>query len=57
MLRVEKGGGARTEVNDELCDLESSDPFFPPDTDASRSLKVIPVHDHMYSQVQGNRHP
>ena len=47
----------RTKVNDELCDLESGDPLFPPDTNASRSLKVVPVHDHMYGQIQGDGHP
>lgn len=54
--RIKQVGG-HTKVNDELCDLESGDPFFPPDADASRSLEVIPVHNDMYSQIQGDRYP
>jgi hypothetical protein len=35
------------EVDDELNDLDSSDPFFPPDADATGCLEVVPVHDNM----------
>jgi hypothetical protein len=40
------------EIDDELDDLNSGDPFFPPDPDATRCLKVVPVHDDMDSQVE-----
>lgn len=46
-----------TEINDELEDLKAGNPLLPPNADATRALEVIPVHDHMYCQVQRNRHP
>ena len=46
-----------TEVDHELCDLESGDPLFPRDTNAPCTLEIIPVHDNMDSQVQGNWNP
>jgi len=33
------------EVNDELDDLHDGDVALPPDTDATRALEVVPVHD------------
>ena len=49
--------GRLTEINDELDDLETSDPLLPPDADAARALEVVPVHDHVNRQVQGNDGP
>lgn len=46
-----------TKVNDELHDLQASDPFFPPDANATSTLEVVPVHDHVHQQVDGNRNP
>lgn len=33
------------EIDDKLDDLEAGDPLLPPDADAARRLKVVPVHD------------
>lgn len=49
--------GIHTEVNDKLDDLEASDPLLPPDTDAASALEVVPVHDDMNRQVEGDRNP
>ena len=46
-----------TEINHELRNLESCDPFLPPDTDSPGCLEIVPVHDHMHSQVKRNRNP
>jgi hypothetical protein len=40
------------EVDDELDDLDSCYPFFPPDSDAAGCLEVVPVHDDMDCQVE-----
>ena len=49
--------GSLTEVDDELSDLETGDPLFPPDADTPSALKVVPIHDHMDEQVQSDRNP
>ena len=46
-----------TEIDDELDDLETSDPLLPPDADTSGALEVVPVHDDVDSQVQVNDNP
>lgn len=46
------GREKRTEIEDELCDLADGDVLLPPDADAARTLEVVPVHDHVNSQVQ-----
>lgn len=46
-----------TEINDELNDLDASDPLLPPDSDASGALEVVPVHDDVDEQVQGDGNP
>jgi hypothetical protein len=55
------GGGKRVrckvdeeEVDDELDDLDSCDPFFPPDSDSTGGLEVVPVHDDVNGQIEGN---
>lgn len=45
------------EVDDELCNLENGDVLLPPDTDAARRLEVVPVHDNVDEEVQGNGYP
>jgi len=45
------------QVNDELDDLETGDPLLPPNADATRALEVVPVHNDVHSQVQGNDNP
>ena len=48
-----KGGFAglksllRTDIDDELHDLQPCDPFLPPDPDAPSTLEIVPIHDHM----------
>ena len=42
----------KEEVDDELNDLDSCYPFFPPDADATSGLEVIPVHDDVDCQVE-----
>ena len=46
-----------TEINDKLDDLETGDPLLPPDANATRTLEVVPVHDNVDRQVQGDGHP
>ena len=46
-----------TQVNDELGDLHDRDIFLPPDSHTPRALEVVPVHDGVDGQVQGNGHP
>lgn len=46
-----------TEIDDELDNLEASDPLLPPDSDATSTLEVVPVHHDVDSQVQRNRDP
>ena len=46
-----------SEINDELHDLEHGDVFLPPDADAARRLEVVPVHDDVDEEVQGDGHP
>ena len=52
-----KGTRAHTKVNDELDDLETSDPLLPPDTDAASALEVVPVHDDVDGEVEGDDNP
>ena len=47
----------RTEIKDELGDLETCDPFLPPDADTTRSLKIVPIHDYVDGEVESNWHP
>lgn len=46
-----------TQVNDELDDLETSNPLLPPDLDATSALEVVPVHNNVHSQVKNNGNP
>lgn len=40
-----------------MNDLSSSNPLLPPDSNSSRALEVVPVHDDVDKQVQGNWNP
>jgi hypothetical protein len=51
------GSDARTDVENELGDLANGDVLLPPDADAARALEVVPVHDDVDSQVQGDDGP
>jgi hypothetical protein len=58
MVMYLKGNvGGVTEINDELRDLKTRDPFFPRNADAARALEVVPVHDDVHEQVQRDGHP
>lgn len=46
-----------TKVDDELDDLKASDPLLPPAADTACALEVVPVHDHVNGQVQGDHNP
>lgn len=46
-----------TNINHELNDLENGDVFLPPDFDAPSSLEVVPVHDDVNHQVEGDGDP
>jgi len=37
--------------------LEHGDVLLPPDADAARGLEVVPVHDDVDGQVEGDGHP
>jgi hypothetical protein len=40
-----------------LGDLANGNVLLPPDADASRALEVVPVHNHVNGQVEGNNGP
>lgn len=46
-----------TKVNHELRDLEAGDPLLPPNADTTSRLEVVPVHDNMHHQVNGDGNP
>lgn len=46
-----------TEVQNELDDLETSNPFLPPNADTSCSQEVVPVHNDVHTEVEHDRHP
>ena len=45
------------EVDDELDDLQHGDVLLPPDADAARGLEVVPVHDDVDEEVEGDGDP
>jgi hypothetical protein len=46
-----------TQVNDELKDLEHGDVLLPPNANSTGTLEVVPVHNDVHGQVQGDRNP
>lgn len=50
-------GRGYTKVNDKLHNLSSGDPFLPPDSDATRALEVVPVHENVNHEVECNWDP
>jgi hypothetical protein len=46
-----------TQVDDELHNLQTRDVLLPPDADAAGALEVVPVHNYMDQQVDGDGHP
>jgi len=61
VINVKRGesttGVEHTEVNHELENLETSDPFLPPNADSTRALEVVPVHDNMDHEVERDWDP
>ncbi|KAH3677460.1 hypothetical protein OGATHE_000934 [Ogataea polymorpha] len=47
----------KDQIDQKLNDLESCNPFFPPDFDTPGSEEVVPVHQDMHCQVQGDWNP
>lgn len=45
------------EIDHELDDLETGDPLLPPNADAARGLEVVPVHDDVDHEVEGDWDP
>jgi hypothetical protein len=37
--------------------LKTGDPFLPPDTDATGALEIVPVHDNVNEEVDGDGDP
>lgn len=46
-----------TEINDELDNLQHGDVLLPPDADTTGTLEVVPVHDNVDQQVDGDGNP
>jgi hypothetical protein len=46
-----------TKVNNELNNLHNSDVLLPPNAHATGALEVVPVHDNMDHQVEGDWNP
>ena len=46
-----------TEVNDKLEDLQTSDPFLPPNADTTSTLEIVPVHHNMNQKVNRDGNP
>lgn len=49
--------GELTEIENELSNLETSDPLLPPNLDSTSRLEVVPVHDNVHHQVEGDWNP
>lgn len=47
----------RTEIDDKLNDLEASNPFLPPNTNATGALEVVPVHNDVDRKVKSDDDP
>lgn len=52
-----RGEVDEAKVDDKLDDLHDSDVLLPPDADATCGLEVVPVHDDVDGQVQGDGDP
>lgn len=46
-----------TQINDELHNLQHSDVLLPPNTDTAGTLEVVPVHNDVDEQVDGDGNP
>jgi hypothetical protein len=52
-----RGEVNKAKVNDKLEDLHDGDVLLPPDADTTCGLEVVPVHDDVDHQVQGDGNP
>jgi hypothetical protein len=50
-------GSVHTEIDNELGDLHNGDVLLPPNADASGALEIVPVHDDVNAQIEGNWDP
>jgi hypothetical protein len=59
MLVMQLGGiyCRLTEINEELDNLQAGDPLLPPDLDTTSALEVVPIHDNVDSQIEGDNDP
>lgn len=46
-----------TKIDDELDNLEPGNPLLPPDANSTCGLEIVPVHDNVNAQVQGDGNP
>lgn len=46
-----------TKIDHKLPYLEARDPLFPRHPNSARALEIVPVHDDMDRQVEGDRNP
>ena len=46
-----------TKIQDKLCNLQSCNPFLPPDPDSPCALEVVPIHDDVDREVESNGNP
>lgn len=53
----EWGTIGRTKIEDKLGNLANGNVLLPPDADSSRALEIVPVHDNVDTQVQGDDRP
>jgi hypothetical protein len=47
----------RTQINDELNNLQDGNVALPPDANTTSRLEIVPVHDNMHGKVEGDGHP
>jgi len=46
-----------TKIEDELHDLHDGDVLFPPNSNATGTLEVVPIHHNMHHKVQCDDDP
>lgn len=46
-----------TKIKNKLSDLKHCNALFPPDTDATGRLAIVPIHNHVDSQIQCDWNP
>lgn len=46
-----------TKIDEELKNLQPCDPFLPPDANSARALEVVPVHEDVDCEIEGDGDP